>query len=489
MSKAIILSRVSTAMQELESQTDKVKKEALQDFKEEDLIIIENKESAVKKSEEELLGITEMKRFIEQGDISCVYCYELSRLSRRPKVLYSLRDYFIEHNVQLIVLSPYFRLLDDSGKLNESSNIIFALYSTMAENEAIHLKERTVRGKLKAKAQGKFIGGKDLFGYGHDSNKNFYIKEEEANTVREIFTLYSQGMSKLHIAVEMRKRGLFQNFQSAVDCHTHIDNILHNVSYTGKNGKPQIITQKLFDEAQKMFPTKKRREKTVRLALGRSFLLNPFCPIRRKYFYVNTKIGEYFSYYSAEKKKAYFIHIPIVDNLIWHMVKENYPNIVTSNPDTHEKETAIKDIEEKIQVLTGEINGYNQQIQKIEERLVYGKLNDETANQLESKIEKQLNQKNEQLAELQINLNNIKKSDNKIIDIDNLDFEQKTELVKRMFASIHLWREKLYWWRITFWIDFNTKVEFKIYSRDRIYYRIKDGQEKQVEIPKYFAIR
>lgn len=483
MAKAIILSRVSTAMQELESQTEKVKKEALQHFKEEDLIIIENKESAVKKSEEELLGITEMKQYIANGDISTVYCYELSRLSRRPKVLYSLRDYFIENNVQLVVLSPYFRLLDESGKLNESSNIIFALYSTMAENEAIHLKERTKRGKAKARAQGKFIGGKDLFGYGHDSNKNFFIKEDEANTVREIYSLYSKGMSKLQIAVEMRKRGLFLNFQSAVDCHTHINDILHNESYTGKNGKPQIITQKLFDQVQKMFPAKRRREKTVRLALGRSFLFNPLCPLKRKLYYVNTQIGEYFSYYTSEKKKPYFIHIPVVDNLIWYMVKEYYPTAVTINPDSHEKEKAIEDIEGKIKVLTEEINSLNSQIQKIEERLIYGRLNEETANQLESKIEKQLNQKNEQLADLQINLNNIKRSESEIIDIDNLDFEQKTELVRRMFASIHLWRDKLYWWTIVFYVDFETKVEWKIYSRKRIYYR--EGLE--VEIPKYFS--
>lgn len=481
--KAIILSRVSTAMQELESQTDKVKKEALQHFKEEDLIIIENKESAVKKSEEELLGITEMKQFIAQGNISCVYCYELSRLSRRPKVLYSLRDYFIEHNIQLIVINPYFKLLNKDSTINDSSNIIFALYSSFAEQEARQLKERTMRGKAKKKAKGKFIGGKDLFGYGHDSNKNFFIKEDEANTVREIYALYNKGMSKLQIAVEMRKRGLFLNFQSAVDCHTHINDILHNESYTGKNGKPQIITQKLFDQVQAKFPIKKRREKTVRLALGRSFLFNPLCPLKRKLYYVNTQIGEYFSYYTSEKKKRYFIHIPIVDNLIWYMVKEYYPTAVTINPDSHEKEKAIEDIKGKIKVLTEEINSLNSQIQKIEERLIYGRLNEETANQLESKIEKQLNQKNEQLADLQINLNNIKRSESEIIDIDNLDFEQKTELVRRIFAAIHMWRDKLFWWNIVFYIDFENKVQWKIYSRTRIYYR--DGLE--VEIPKYFS--
>lgn len=487
MSKAIILSRVSTAMQELESQTDKVKKEALQDFKEEDLIIIENKESAVKKSEEELLGITEMKRFIEQGDISCVYCYELSRLSRRPKVLYSLRDYFIENNVQLIVINPYFRLLNEDNSINESSNIIFALYSTFAEQEARQLKERTKRGKAKAKAKGKFIGGKDLFGYCHDKDKNFHIKEDEAKVVREIFSLYCSGYSKLKIAEIMRKRGLFLNFQNAVDCHTHINDILHNESYTGKNGKPQIISQKLFDESQKMFPIKKRREKTVRLALGRSFLLNPFCPIRRKYFYVNTQIGSYFSYCNKEKTERFFIKISIVDNLIWHQVKISYPERALNSPDSHEKSKMILDIGNKIKALKSEICDINDSIQKIEERIVFGKLKPENGEKIETKLEKQLNQKNEQLAELELNLQKIEESDNNIVNLDNLDFEQKTELVRRMFASIHLFKEKLYWWRLTFWQDFSEKTEYRIYTRHRIYYKVENGKETTVEIPEYFG--
>ncbi len=50
--KVILLSRVSTVGQELMSQTDKLKQEALRTYSEKDIIVIENKESAVKKSEE-----------------------------------------------------------------------------------------------------------------------------------------------------------------------------------------------------------------------------------------------------------------------------------------------------------------------------------------------------------------------------------------------------------------------------------------------------
>ena len=114
--KCICLSRVSTAMQELESQTEKIISQAISDgYDKNDIIIIENKESAVKNDEAHLLGITTMKEYIENGGIGCVYCHELSRLSRRPRDLYIIRDYLIEHGVQLVVINPFFKLLDNEG--------------------------------------------------------------------------------------------------------------------------------------------------------------------------------------------------------------------------------------------------------------------------------------------------------------------------------------------------------------------------------------
>ena len=98
MGKVIILSRVSTESQNLEQQTQEILKQVYKDgYTDEDIIIIEDKESAIKLSEEERNGINRLKMYIESNTkIDSIYIYELSRLSRRQKVLFSLREYLIE---------------------------------------------------------------------------------------------------------------------------------------------------------------------------------------------------------------------------------------------------------------------------------------------------------------------------------------------------------------------------------------------------------
>ena len=107
MDRAIILSRVSTQQQDLTQQTDEVLREVHKDgFSDDNIIIIEDKESAIKLSEEERRGLNRMKCEInEDPNIKCVYIYELSRLSRRQLVLFSIRDYLVERNIQLICLN------------------------------------------------------------------------------------------------------------------------------------------------------------------------------------------------------------------------------------------------------------------------------------------------------------------------------------------------------------------------------------------------
>lgn len=480
--KVILLSRVSTVGQELMSQTDKLKQEALRTYSEKDIIVIENKESAVKKSEEELLGINEMKEYITTGQIQAVYCYELSRLSRRPKVLYSLRDYFLEHKVQLIVLNPYFKLLDDNGNLNESSNIIFALYSSFAEQEARQLKERTLRGKLKNRDSGKFVGGKDLFGYSHDKDKNYIINEIEADIVREIFNMYAGGESKLGIARIMRSRGYFLNFQSAIDCHTHIDNILHNRDYCGEHNKPRIISDDLFELVQSKFPVKKRRVKTKRLALGRSFLFNPYCKTKRKLFYVNTKNNDYFSYLDNKETRIY-IKIGVVDALTWYVVKKHYCRFISAFPklsaDTkNQNKNAMQD---KIKVLTEEINELNESVQRIEERIVFGKLKADKAEQLEKVIEKQIAAKRQQIEELTTALESVPVFDVNT-DIDSLSDDEKCKLVKQLFMEIHLYRDKKYYWNMDFWLDNETCEHYMIYTRNPDYYILNGEDKTKIEL-------
>ena len=116
--KVVLFVRVSTENQELESQIEALKQSAYIDgYSDDDLIVIAKKESGVKLKEAEREGLNELKRVIERNEIDGVYLFELSRLSRDPVTLYSLRDHiFKEKQIQLKCLKPSFSLLEEPDR-------------------------------------------------------------------------------------------------------------------------------------------------------------------------------------------------------------------------------------------------------------------------------------------------------------------------------------------------------------------------------------
>lgn len=136
MGKCICLSRVSTGVQDLDQQTDQLLAAARSNgYSDEEIIKIEDIESGIKLSEEERYGLTKMKSIINSEQIDRVIVYEISRLGRRPDVLYAVRDFLIKNKVQLQILNPSFLMLKSDGTLDENSNILFYLFSGFAENE------------------------------------------------------------------------------------------------------------------------------------------------------------------------------------------------------------------------------------------------------------------------------------------------------------------------------------------------------------------
>ena len=91
--------RVSGVGQQLESQfdelwnhystTDNLNRDAIR--------VIEYKESGVKLSEEDRLGITEFKEIVATEGVDTIYVSELSRIARSEKVLWSFVEYLQEH--------------------------------------------------------------------------------------------------------------------------------------------------------------------------------------------------------------------------------------------------------------------------------------------------------------------------------------------------------------------------------------------------------
>lgn len=342
--KAIGLIRVSTAVQDLQQQTDAVKSEILKDgYSEEDIIFIKDKESAVKLSEEERQGLNKMKECIEKDpSINCVYVYELSRLSRQPGVLYSIRDYLISHNIQLVVLKPYIRLLED-GKLSQSASIMFSVFGALAEQEGYLRKERCSRGKRRVQLEGKSLGNWLPLGYTTDSERHIIVDKEKAKLVEKIFNMCAyENKSTAVIARELTETGEFPTLTTVHGHASSILNILHNTAYIGIapynkikkrenfNQYPRIISDELFNMAQTVLQKRRLAAKTshkyiyyckglVKDKLSGRVLVA--APCVASYCFVPDKLD-------VTRHKTVTIPINLVDCFAWHLtVQYNKKNV------------------------------------------------------------------------------------------------------------------------------------------------------------------
>ena len=444
--KAILLIRVSTEQQDLVQQREKVVDAAKRDgFDEKDLILIEDKESATKLSEEERNGLNRLKAYIESdSSISTVYAYEISRISRQAKIVYNIRDFLIKHHIQLIILNPYFKMLKDDGSLSETSNLFFGIFASMAENEGFIRSARTKRGRDKAKAKGLHFTGRVPIGYSTNKQHEFIIDIEQATLVKKIYDMYvNRDMSMQRIAKELNERGHFihNTFHTTVRI---INEILHREYYTGNvKGYPQIITQEIFDKAQAI---KKRNticiNKAPTKALCKSIVINKESS---HVMGVNITLMTYYS----RNGEGLSVRMSILDPIIWEYAVKLHKEYFSND-----YENILKQLDHDINVLQNkqktsqaQIDNYFKQIDRLEERVVLGKIRAEMADSMEESINKNIhdekinyNNITNKLVELQHRQEQILDESKQQYDYDNFDLDEKITLVKKTIEKILLSR-------------------------------------------------
>lgn len=219
--KCILLVRVSTERQHFDAQMQELFDMALKDgYKESDIIAIAEKESGIKLKEDERKGLLRMKETIAAETINCVYAWEISRISRKQSVLYSILEYLQERNINLIIKEPYISLLNEDGTTNDASMTIFSLYATLSESEMRNKRVRMQRGVEENAKKGKFNGGKYIK-YGYCVNSENYIipnhtkdplrngnNVSEVEIVQMIYEMHSTRLySCASLAKELDERG------------------------------------------------------------------------------------------------------------------------------------------------------------------------------------------------------------------------------------------------------------------------------------------
>lgn len=466
--KAILLIRVSTQVQDLVQQREIVIKEALKDgYNENDIIIIEDKESASKLSEEERNGINKLKEYIESDkEINCVYTYEISRISRRAAVVYSVRDYLIKHNIQLVIINPYCRLLNVDGTISETSNILFGIFATMAENETMIRKARTERGIKKLIAEGKHGRGRALFGYDVDKDKYYIPHPENAEIVKTIFRLYNRGTSIRKIAIEMQERGYFKNIIFS-DIHQRVYKILKDKRYTGIKPYPALIDKKTFETSVVIRKGRRIEYNITTIYLCKGILkdkhtgqtLSPKKTLNR-YATVNlNRLPDF---------KQVSISFNIIEPLILeYAIRHHKEYIKTYSVDV--VATTIhnmKVLQQKIETLLDKIDYLTASRDKIEERLILGKISDKKANELEDKITKEINDTNNSIAIFKERINHLAETlnnthNNKEIDYDNLSKEEQVELIKSVVNMVLISKKNKSTAIIEIHNNFNENVEIR----------------------------
>lgn len=251
--KCIIFCRVSTDRQNFDEQENRLVRLASErGYPPDSQIIIGYKESGIRLSEEERLGLNDLKDYINSdSSIDCVFAFEISRIARSKKVLFSIEDFLVSRKIQLIIEEPSITLLNSDGSVNNSAELLFTMFSQLAESEMRVKQERFRNGRARAKKEGHWHGGKVLYGF-RVEDKRYVPDEETAPIVLRLFQMYADGASQLACAQYLAEFGIIRKG--------------HNMSKMFGNPKYiDIVGKELFNKVNSVKHDRPRPNKKFRL--------------------------------------------------------------------------------------------------------------------------------------------------------------------------------------------------------------------------------
>lgn len=392
--KCILLVRVSTEAQSYEEQEKELYDLAhFYGYKDKDISSIATKESAIKLDEEERFGLNRMKELLETSEYDCVFAWEISRIARRKKILFSILEYLTTKGIQLIIKEPRIRLLKDDKTIDEGAETIFTLYAQLAESEMRNKIARFSRAKKEGFNKGKYMGGKIKLGYKVSEDGYWQIDEESSKLVRLIFDMYISGEYSLtELGKELKSRGYFKNL-SVTNVKAEIYGLLKNPIYRGirtsNNIYPQIIDDDTWEKCRK-----KREENRTRPKAKTPHLLTPLirCSCGASYS-INLMDATYscrVKHSAVEKGLTHSpdININMIESLAWYVaLQELHEDMVCKRNDAKETyEEEIRIYNQKIAYSRGILESTMQRRSDLDENyFVHGRFTKEKYEELTKK--------------------------------------------------------------------------------------------------------
>lgn len=445
--KAIILARVSTENQSLYSQIEKLIDEAKRfGYDEDNTTIISGKESGVKLDIEERQTIQVLKEHIETEQYDMVFIWEVSRLARRPKVLYEVREYLIEHHVNLHCMTPQFTMLKDDFTIDPTASIVFALFGTMAEEEARLSKQRMLRGRIAKREQGKFIGGNLLFGYTYDTETDkIRINENERPTVIEIFERYTRNESIRSIAKDLMDRGQLRYDDYATAC-VMLRRMIKRSEYAGIKQEtydyPAIISQDLYYKVRARAESKNKYKTRV----SEIYYLQGIIHLKRNGMLMSpSKHAVQYRGWDERTNSGTMINMNYIDSLALYYTKL-YKQRASGPERIKMIDSILKQMmfnNQRQQNCIVEHQEVEATIERINERVVKGKMSEEQGDRLIEEQQDKLRELDDMMIKCSENTKQYESQidalkSNSIEDIDEMNDEQKQRIIRECIKSVYV---------------------------------------------------
>ncbi|EHI96906.1 Resolvase domain containing protein [Clostridium sp. DL-VIII] len=235
-------------------------------------------------------ALKELLKDAEEGKFDSVLVWKMNRISRSLKDVLNIVDLFEECNITFKSATEPFDTTTPSGKMQ------FQMMALIGEFERGTIAQNVKMGMMARAREGRWNGG-IVFGYDVKERENstnkkrrdteLIINEKEAEVVRIIFTMYSQGNGYKAITTYINKFGHTTKKGKPFSVGS-IKDILMNPIYIGKiryNVRPNwsekrrrnknsnplivdgihkpIIGQELWDKVQKQIETNKGKPSRI----------------------------------------------------------------------------------------------------------------------------------------------------------------------------------------------------------------------------------
>lgn len=475
--KCILLVRVSTEAQSYEEQEKELYGLAhFYGYKDKDISSIATKESAIKLDEEERFGLNRMKELLETGEYDCVFAWEISRIARRKKILFSILEYLTTKGIQLIIKEPRIRLLKDDRTIDEGAETIFTLYAQLAESEMRNKIARFSRAKKEGFNKGKYMGGKITLGYKVSEDGYWEIDEEGSKLVRLIFDMYISGEYSLtELGKELKSRGYFKKL-SITNVKAEMYGLLKNPIYRGirtsNNIYPQIIDDDTWEKCRK-----KREENRTRPKAKTPHLLTPlircFCGASYSVNLMDATYSCRVKHNAVEKGLSHSpdINVNMIESLVWYVaLQELHEDMICKRNDAKENYERERQVyNQKIAYSREVLESTMRRRSDLDESyFVYGRFTKEKYEELTQKQNDVIKTEQSNIRKYEAAILNIEKQIQADITFDDMldslnqsyetlkngtDMETMRKITHRYITSVHIepWESKAtcFWKKVT----------------------------------------